>query len=174
MFGLPPWTGDMQTFPCQPCMSIPWPRGWILSACRPHWTGGFPKLRPPSWGEHSSSSGSSPQKQWPSRIPRGLEPQLLGLLSMFRAKTIWSIEFLSLGLVSKGSLINLSERLPLVLRGLVWVFPNRQAKQGGFFLTLLRFLGIFPLLNILRRYLKKQWFRLWFQTRIFLLFCPKS
>ena len=70
--------------------------------------------------------------------------------------------------------MNPPERLPLVLHGLLWEFPNRKATQGGSFITLLILLCIIPLLYNLRRDLKDQWFVLWCQTRISLLSHPKS
>ena len=72
------------------------------------------------------------------------------------------------GLVSKGLLIDLPERLPLVLHGLLWDFTKKKVTQGGSFLIFMIFLGINPLLDIMRRNLKEQWFILWCQTRIFL------
>ena len=45
--------------------------------------------------------------------------------------------------------------------------------NGGGVLTFLIFMGIIPLLDNLRVYLKVQWFSLWFQTRISLFSCPK-
>ena len=77
------------------------------------------------------------------------------------------------GLVYESFLIDLPENFLLFLHDIFWYFPNRQATQGQSFLTLLRFLGIIPLLDNLRRDLKEQWFSLWFQTRISLLFHPK-
>ena len=41
-----------------------------------------------------------------------------------------------------------------------------QETQGESFMILLRFLGIIPLLDILRKDLKYQWLSLWCQTRI--------
>ena len=79
------------------------------------------------------------------------------------AETIWSIEVMDPGLVC----------LPLVLRGLLWEFPNRQATQGGSFMSLLSLLGITPLLDSLRRDFKEQWFTLWCQNRTPLLSYPK-
>ena len=76
------------------------------------------------------------------------------------ADTICSIDFMSPGLVSKSFLIHLPDCFYLVLHGLLWGFTNRQATQGGGVLTLLVFLGIIPLLESLRRYLKEQWFSL--------------
>ena len=70
------------------------------------------------------------------------------------ADTIWSIEVMAQVLVSEGFMIDLHECLPLVLNGLLWDFPNIQVKQRGSFLILLSFLGIIPLLNILRRNFK--------------------
>ena len=49
-----------------------------------------------------------------------------------------------LGLVSKGFLIKLPERLTLLIHGLLWEFPNRQATQRGSFLNLLISLVIIP------------------------------
>ena len=77
------------------------------------------------------------------------------------------------GLVSKGFLIDPPDHLPLVLHGLFWYFPNRQATQGGGGMILMSFLGIIPLLDSMRSCLKYQWLSLWFQTRISLLSCPK-
>ena len=77
------------------------------------------------------------------------------------ADTIWSIEVMTLGLVSEGFLIDPLEHLPLVLHGLLWYFPNMQATQGGSFLILMSFLGIIPLLDSLRRDFKEQRFSLW-------------
>ena len=57
------------------------------------------------------------------------------------------------------------ECLPLVLHGLLWDPPNRQLTHRGGVLTLLRFLGIIPLLNNLKCYLKEKWVILWCQTR---------
>ena len=54
------------------------------------------------------------------------------------------------GLVSEVFLIDPPKRLPLVLHGLLWYFPNREATQGRSFLTLLIFLGIIYLLGNLR------------------------
>ena len=62
------------------------------------------------------------------------------------------------GLVYEGFLIEPPECLPLVIHGIMWDFPNIQATQVGSFLILLIFLGIIPLLDILMRYLKEQWF----------------
>ena len=62
---------------------------------------------------------------------------------------------------SEGFLIGPLECLPLVLHGLLWDFPNIQATQVGSFLIFLIFLGIIPLLDILMRDLKDQWFSLW-------------
>ena len=73
---------------------------------------------------------------------------------------------MELGLVSKDSLIDLLDYLPLVLHGLLWDFPNKQATKGGSFLVLLSFLGIISLLDSMRRNLKEHWFILWCQTRI--------
>ena len=69
-------------------------------------------------------------------------------------------------MLSEGFLIDPPESLPLLLHGLLWVFTNIYETQGGSFLTLLNFLGIIPLFDSLKRYLKDQWFRLWCQTRI--------
>ena len=74
---------------------------------------------------------------------------------------IWSIEAMAPGMISEGFLIDPLECLPLVLHGLLWDFPNIQATQVGSFLILLIFLGIIPLLDILMRDLKDQWFSLW-------------
>ena len=65
------------------------------------------------------------------------------------------------GLVSKFFLINKPEYFYLVFHGLFWGFQNIHAKKEGGFLTLLRFLGITPLKDSLRRYLKNQFFILW-------------
>ena len=50
------------------------------------------------------------------------------------AETIWSIEATTLGLVSKGFLIDPLKCLILVLHGLLCDFPNIQATQGEIFL----------------------------------------
>ena len=42
-------------------------------------------------------------------------------------ETIWSIEFIALGLVSESFLINPSDNFLLVLHGLLWDFTNIQA-----------------------------------------------
>ena len=81
------------------------------------------------------------------------------------AYIICQINVMNLGLVSKGFLVDPPDRLPLVFHGLLWDFPNSQATQGGFFLSFLRFLDISPLLDNMSRYLKVQWFSLWFRTR---------
>ena len=70
------------------------------------------------------------------------------------ADTIWSIEVMAPGLVSKGLLIDPLECFPLVLHGLLWGFPNMQATQRVGDLILLIFLGTYPLLNSLTRDLK--------------------
>ena len=88
-------------------------------------------------------------------------------------ETIWSIEVMSPGLVSQGLLIDPPECLPLVLHGLLWDFPNKQATQWGIFMILLSLLGITPLLDSLRIYLKGKCFRLWCQTRSSLSSHPK-
>ena len=75
--------------------------------------------------------------------------------------TTRKIEAMDLGLVSEGLLIDPLDCLPLVLHGILWDFTNKQSKQGGSFLILLRFLGIIPLLDIMRKYLKDKWFILW-------------
>ena len=77
------------------------------------------------------------------------------------------------GIVSEGFLIVQPEIFPLVLHGLLWYFPDIQAKHGGGFMTLLIFLDITPLLDNLRRYLNYQWFNLWCQTRSSLYYRPK-
>ena len=87
---------------------------------------------------------------------------------------IWSIEFMSLGMVSKVFLIDPPERLPLVLHGLLWDLTNSQVSQGRIFLTMMSFLGIIPLLDNLMRYLKEQWFILWCQTKSSFLSRPKK
>ena len=89
------------------------------------------------------------------------------------AETIWSIEDMALIMVYEGFLIETLECLPLVLRGLLWDFPNKQVTKEGSFLILLSFLGITPLLDSLSRDLKEQWFILWCQTRISLSSRPK-
>ena len=89
------------------------------------------------------------------------------------ADTTWSIKVIAPGLVSKGFMIYPPECLPLVLHGLFWELPNRKATQGGSFLSLLRFLSIISLLDSLKRDLKDQFFSLWCQTRIYLLYRPK-
>ena len=82
------------------------------------------------------------------------------------ADTIWSIEVMTLGLVSEGFLIDPLEHLPLVLHGLLWYFPNKQVTGGGSGgLILLSFIGNTPFLDSLRRDLKGQWFSLCCQTR---------
>ena len=75
-------------------------------------------------------------------------------------ETIWSIETMDLGLVTEGLLIDPPESFHLVLYGLFWDFPNKQATHGESFLIFLSFLGIIHLLDSLRRYLKEQWFSL--------------
>ena len=87
---------------------------------------------------------------------------------------IWSIKVMAPGLVSEGFLMDPPECFTLVFNGLLWYLPNRQATQGGSFLTLLIFLGIINLLDNLRRYFMEQWFRPWCQTRIYLLSYPKG
>ena len=79
--------------------------------------------------------------------------------------TIWSIEFMALGLVSKVFLIDPIECLRLILHVILWDLSNMQSTQGGIFLILMSFLGITPLLYILMRDLNDQWFSMWFQTR---------
>ena len=64
-------------------------------------------------------------------------------------------------MVSEGLLMDPPERLPLVLHGLLWDFPNMHATQGGNLFTLLSFLGIIPFLKILRRDFNWQRFSLW-------------
>ena len=81
---------------------------------------------------------------------------------------------MALGLVSEGLLVDPPESFPFLLHGLLWHFPNKQATQGRGFLISMRFLGIAPLLDSLRRYLKEQWFSLWFQTRRSLSSRPKG
>ena len=61
---------------------------------------------------------------------------------------------MTLGLVSTGFLMDPPDRLPLVLHGLLWDFPNIQATQGGGFWRFMRFLDIIPLLDNLSRDLK--------------------
>ena len=78
------------------------------------------------------------------------------------------------GLVSKLFLIDPLECLPLVLHVFLWVFPNIQATQGGSFMIILIFLGIITLLNSLMRDLKEQNFILLWQTKIPLLYLPRS
>ena len=80
-------------------------------------------------------------------------------------ETLWSIEVMDPGLVSEGFLIDPLECLPLIPHGLMWDFTNMQTGQGENFLILLSFLGITPLLYIMKRDLKDQWFSLWCQTR---------
>ena len=75
--------------------------------------------------------------------------------------TIWSIEFMALGLVSKVFLIDPIECMPLVIHGLLWYFPDVQLTQGGSFLIFLSFMGIILLLDSLMRDLKDKWFILW-------------
>ena len=52
------------------------------------------------------------------------------------------------GMVYEGFLMDPTDNLTLVLHGLLWELSNRQATQGGSFLTFLRFLGISLLLDI--------------------------
>ena len=61
------------------------------------------------------------------------------------------MEVMAPGMVSEGLLMDPPERLPLVLHGLWWDFPNMHATQGGNLFTLLCFLVIIPLLESLRR-----------------------
>ena len=49
------------------------------------------------------------------------------------ADTIWSIEVMAPGLVSKGFLIDPPESLPLVLHIHLWDFTNRQDTKWGIF-----------------------------------------
>ena len=91
-------------------------------------------------------------------------PVTLGMIPGW-ADTIFSIEVMSPGLVSEGFLIDSPGCLSLVIHGLLWDFQNRQATQGGGVLIFLRFLGIIPLLDNLRRYLKEKLFSMWCQTR---------
>ena len=73
------------------------------------------------------------------------------------ADTIWSIEVMAMGQVSKGFLIDPPECLPLVLHGLLWYFPNKQVTGGGSGgLILLSFIDNTPFLDSLRRDLKEQ------------------
>ena len=65
---------------------------------------------------------------------------------------------MSPGLVLEGLLMDLTERLPLVLHGLLWDFTNSQATQGDNVFTLLRILVIIPILESLRRDLNYRWF----------------
>ena len=88
-------------------------------------------------------------------------------------ETIWSIEIMDPGLVSEIFLIDPHNNLSLVLHGLLWDLPNSQSAQGGIFLTFLRLLGIFILLNNTRRNFKEQWFSLWHKTWISLSPCPR-
>ena len=78
------------------------------------------------------------------------------------------------GLVLEGFLMDPLERLPLVLHGLLWDYPNMQATKGGNFFTLPIFLGNIPLLESPRRDLNDQWFSLWCQTRSSLSSCPRK
>ena len=142
-----PWTGALQIFCCMPCRHRPWPCGWISGARRIPWPVGFPQMRLPSWDEHSSSWISGPQKQWLYRIFRGLYPQWLGGWSLVGQITYDKFKVMEPGLVSKGFLMDPPDHLPLVIHGLLWELSNRQAKQGGIFLTLLSLLGIRPLLE---------------------------
>ena len=89
-------------------------------------------------------------------------------------ETIWSIEVMDLGTVSEGFLIEAPECLPLVLHGLLWDFPNKQATKEGSFMIFMSFLGITPLLDSMRRDLKEQWFILWCQTKSSLSYRLKS
>ena len=59
---------------------------------------------------------------------------------------------------------------PFLLVGI----PKHTVNTGVGGLTLLIFLAIIPLLDVLRRDLKEQWFSMWFQTRSSLLSRPKS
>ena len=76
-------------------------------------------------------------------------------------------------MVFKGFMIDLPEHLILVLHGILWNLRNRQAAQGGSFLTLMRLLGIVPFLGNISRDLKEQWFRLWCQNRTPLSSCTQ-
>ena len=80
-----------------------------------------------------------------------------------------------MGLVSEGFLNDSPERFPLVMHGLSCDLPNRQEHKGGEGggLTVLSFLGIIPLLDILSRDLKEKWFSLCLKTRIYLSYLPK-
>ena len=80
---------------------------------------------------------------------------------------------MGLGLVSGGFLIDPLGCFPLVINGLMWYFPNRQATQSGSFLTFMRFLGVKPLLDDMGGDLKLQCFSLWLQTEISLSSRPK-
>ena len=130
-FGLNPWTGDLGILNFTPYRRRLWTRGWLTSARRLPWPGGFPHPRFPSWGERSSSRSKAPKIQWMPIILHGLDTQWPGGVSSGWVETLWSIEVMAPGLVSKGFLVDPPERLPLVFHGLLWEFSNRQATQGG-------------------------------------------
>ena len=98
-------------------------------------------------------------------IERVREPVTWGT-STGREQAIWSIYVISPGLVYKCFLIDPPEHLNLVLYGLLRYFPIKQETQGRSFLIFMIFLSIIPVLDILMRNLKYQWFRLWCQTSI--------
>ena len=76
--GLTPWTGALKIFHCTPCRRRTCTCGCLLGSHRITWTGGFPQLRSPSWGEHISSWSSGLQIQCLNRISCELDTQLLG------------------------------------------------------------------------------------------------
>ena len=70
------------------------------------------------------------------------------------------MEVMAHGMVLESFLMDPPERLPLVLHSILWDFPNMQATQGGKLFTLMRFLGIITVLEILMRDFNEKWFRL--------------
>ena len=81
------------------------------------------------------------------------------------AETIWSIEVMALGLVSKGFLIDPPDCLPWYYMASCGTFQKKTGDTRGVgYLILLNLPGIIYLLDILMRYLKDQWFGMWCQT----------
>ena len=68
------------------------------------------------------------------------------------------MEVMAHGLVLESFLMDPPECLALFFHSILWDFPNRQARQGNNFCTLLIFLVVIYHLEILGRDLNEKWF----------------
>ena len=169
---LPLWTGDLRIFRYLRCRGRLWTHVWLTGACRLTWPGGFPQLRFPSWCEHSISQSSDPQKI-------GCPEYCMVKCSIDLGGETWlgRYNMANWGHVSDSGLRGLPDKsISMFALALPWTFaglPKLVGNTRGIFLTLLRFLGNIYLLENLRRYLKVQWFSLWWKIKRSLSSHPK-